>query len=46
MAVGDAVGASIVGIEDVPMAYYRVKLEQECVVENAGLPGVSGMTDG
>ena len=29
---------SIVGIEDVPMAYYQVKLEQERVVETAGLP--------
>lgn len=29
---------SIVGIEDVPMAYYRVKLEQERVVESAGVP--------
>ncbi len=29
---------SIVGIEDLPMAYYRVKLEQERVVESAGLP--------
>ena len=29
---------SIVGIEDVPMAYYGVKLEQERVIESAGLP--------
>ena len=29
---------SIVGIEDVPLGYYRVKLEQEGVVESAGLP--------
>jgi uncharacterized protein YbjT (DUF2867 family) len=29
---------SIVGIEDVPMAYYRVKLDQERVVESAGVP--------
>lgn len=29
---------SIVGIEDVPIAYYGVKLEQERVVEGAGLP--------
>jgi uncharacterized protein YbjT (DUF2867 family) len=29
---------SIVGIEDVPMAYYRVKVEQERVVESGGLP--------
>ena len=29
---------SIVGIEDVPLGYYRVKLEQERVVESAGLP--------
>lgn len=29
---------SIVGIEAVPMAYYRVKVQQERVVESAGLP--------
>jgi uncharacterized protein YbjT (DUF2867 family) len=29
---------SIVGIEAVPMGYYRTKLEQEHVVETAGLP--------
>jgi uncharacterized protein YbjT (DUF2867 family) len=29
---------SIVGIDAVPMAYYRVKLEQERVVESGGLP--------
>lgn len=29
---------SIVGIDDVPMAYYRVKLEQERVVESGGQP--------
>lgn len=29
---------SIVGIEDVPVAYYRVKVEQERVVQNGGLP--------
>jgi uncharacterized protein YbjT (DUF2867 family) len=29
---------SIVGIDDVPLSYYRVKLEQERVVETAGLP--------
>jgi uncharacterized protein YbjT (DUF2867 family) len=29
---------SIVGIEDVPLGYYSVKLEQERVVESAGLP--------
>jgi uncharacterized protein YbjT (DUF2867 family) len=29
---------SIVGIEDVPIAYYRVKLEQERIVESAGVP--------
>jgi len=29
---------SIVGIEDVPMGYYRVKVEQERVVENGGVP--------
>jgi uncharacterized protein YbjT (DUF2867 family) len=36
--VGHHVCVSIVGIDDVPMAYYRVKLEQERVVERAGLP--------
>jgi uncharacterized protein YbjT (DUF2867 family) len=36
--VGHHVCVSIVGIEDVPMAYYRVKLAQERVVESAGLP--------
>jgi uncharacterized protein YbjT (DUF2867 family) len=36
--VGHHVCVSIVGIEDVPMGYYRVKLEQERVVESAGLP--------
>ena len=29
---------SIVGIDQVPMAYYRVKLEQERVVERSGVP--------
>ena len=29
---------SIVGIEDVPMAYYGVKVEQERVVEGGGVP--------
>jgi len=29
---------SIVGIDDVPMAYYRVKVEQERVVEQGGVP--------
>jgi uncharacterized protein YbjT (DUF2867 family) len=29
---------SIVGIEEVPMAYYRVKVEQERVVEGGGVP--------
>jgi uncharacterized protein YbjT (DUF2867 family) len=29
---------SIVGIEDVPMAYYRVKVAQERVVEEGGVP--------
>jgi uncharacterized protein YbjT (DUF2867 family) len=29
---------SIVGIEAVPMAYYRVKVEQESVVESSGVP--------
>lgn len=36
--VGHHVCVSIVGIEDVPMGYYRVKLEQERVVESASLP--------
>lgn len=36
--VGHHVCVSIVGIEDVPVSYYRVKLEQERVVERAGLP--------
>jgi uncharacterized protein YbjT (DUF2867 family) len=36
--VGHHVCVSIVGIEDLPMAYYRVKLEQEHVVERAGVP--------
>jgi uncharacterized protein YbjT (DUF2867 family) len=29
---------SIIGIDDVPIAYYRVKVEQERVVEGGGLP--------
>ena len=36
--VGHHVCVSIVGIEDVPVAYYGVKVEQERVVESAGLP--------
>jgi uncharacterized protein YbjT (DUF2867 family) len=36
--VGHHVCVSIVGIEDVPMGYYRLKLEQERVVASAGLP--------
>ncbi len=36
--VGHHVCVSIVGIEDVPMAYDGVKVEQERVVESAGLP--------
>jgi uncharacterized protein YbjT (DUF2867 family) len=36
--VGHHVCMSIVGIEDVPMGYYRLKLEQERIVESAGLP--------
>jgi uncharacterized protein YbjT (DUF2867 family) len=36
--VGHHVCVSIVGIEHVPMAYYRVKVEQERVVESAGVP--------
>lgn len=36
--VGHHVCVSIVGIEDVPVAYYRVKVAQERVVESAGVP--------
>jgi uncharacterized protein YbjT (DUF2867 family) len=36
--VGHHVCVSIVGIEHVPIGYYRLKLEQERVVESAGLP--------
>ena len=36
--VGHHVCVSIVGIEDVPMAYYRVKVEQERVVESGEVP--------
>lgn len=36
--VGHHVCVSIVGIEDVPMAYYRVKLDQEHAVTTAGRP--------
>jgi uncharacterized protein YbjT (DUF2867 family) len=36
--VGHHVCVSIVGIEDVPMRYYRLKLEQERVVESAAVP--------
>jgi uncharacterized protein YbjT (DUF2867 family) len=36
--VAHHVCVSIVGIEDVPLAYYRIKLEQERVVEAGGIP--------
>ncbi len=36
--VGHHVLVSIVGIDDVPMGYYRLKLEQELVVEAGGVP--------
>jgi uncharacterized protein YbjT (DUF2867 family) len=36
--VGHHVCVSIVGIEDVPMSYYRVKVEQERIVESAQVP--------
>jgi uncharacterized protein YbjT (DUF2867 family) len=36
--VGHHVCVSIVGIEDVPMTYYNMKLEQEHVVEEGGVP--------
>ena len=36
--VGHHVCVSIVGIDAMPMAYYRVKLEQERVVESADVP--------
>lgn len=32
------VGISIVGIDDAPFAYYRVKCEQERVIEEGGVP--------
>ncbi|HEY3728641.1 MAG TPA: NAD(P)H-binding protein [Solirubrobacteraceae bacterium] len=38
VGVGHHVCVSIVGIDDVPMTYYRVKLEQERVVQAAGVP--------
>ncbi len=36
--VGHHVCVSIVGIDDVPMGYYRVKLEQETVVRDGEVP--------
>src|SRR3954447_26460051 len=36
--VDHAVSLSIVGCDRVPMAYYKVKVEQEGVVREAGLP--------
>jgi len=36
--VGHYVGISIVGIDDAPFPYYRVKCEQEKVIEGAGVP--------
>jgi uncharacterized protein YbjT (DUF2867 family) len=36
--VGHHVLVSIVGIDDVPMAYYRMKLAQEHMVESGGVP--------
>ena len=38
VGVSHHVCASIVGIEDTPMAYYRVKLEQEGVVKGGVIP--------
>lgn len=36
--VGQIVEVSIVGIDDVPLPYYKVKLEQERVIERGDLP--------
>ena len=36
--VGQIVEVSIVGIDDVPLSYYRVKLEQERVIEHGDVP--------
>jgi uncharacterized protein YbjT (DUF2867 family) len=36
--VGQIVEVSIVGIDKVPLRYYKVKLEQERVIEHGGLP--------
>jgi uncharacterized protein YbjT (DUF2867 family) len=38
VGVGHHACVSIVGIDAVPMAYYRVKVEQEQVVEGGGVP--------
>lgn len=37
--VRQVVSLSIVGIDDVPIGYYRVKLEQEALVQSAPIPG-------
>ncbi len=37
--VGHVVSLSIVGIDELPIGYYRVKLEQESVVHAAPIPG-------
>ena len=37
--VRHVVSLSIVGIDDLPFGYYRVKLEQEALVESAPIPG-------
>ena len=36
--VGHLVGVSIVGIDDLPMSYYRAKLAQEAVMRESDLP--------
>ncbi len=36
--VGHLVGVSIIGIDDVPMAYYRAKLAQEAIMRESDVP--------